>query len=624
MEKFDINKYVTEKIIKFSEHNDRSFSSIYSFMFNEPDQIMFEYTNGNRILKISYGECKKRCESCANSLSEKLSGVEKGSMVGLYASNSAEWVQCFFAMLKCGYRPILLNTRLEKARLEAIIECYSVKAVVSDSETFSCLTLELSSLDYSGRFSTAINDWADEIFVMSSGTTMTPKLCAYNGENFFYQLCDSANIIRECKQISEFYDGALKQLMFLPLYHIFGLSAMFMWFAFFTRTFVILKDQSPETLLYTIRKHKVTHIFAVPLFWNTVYKTFVFKLKQKDNATQKKFAKAFAFIKKTKSPFLTRVLMKSVRDNIFGESIKFLISGGSAISTEVLEFFNGIGYHLANGYGMSEIGITSVELSNSFSKLTDGSVGRPFSRVEYAINESGELIVKGPSLASAVYINGKKEESPDGWYNTHDMAKCENGRYFILGRHDDMIVCTDGENLNPEWTEKQMKISECENFCITLIDGVPSLVIQVKKYTSQKKRDAIREIASAELQKVGVSSEIQNIVFTSSALIGASDFKLNRAKVSQLEFIDENQSDGFVAESDEITLKIREMFASALGRTEAFSDTAHFFFDLKGSSLDYFSLVSQIKAEFNVQLPQNEGESLYTVEEFSEYVKDKI
>ena len=347
-------------------------------------------------------------------------------------------------------------------------------------------------------------------------------------------------------------------------------------------------------------------------------------MKQKDSATQKKFSKAFALIKKTKSPFLARVLMKSVRDNIFGESIKFLISGGSAISNEVLEFFNGIGYHLANGYGMSEIGITSVELSMSFAKLTDGSVGKPFSHVEYAINENGELIVKGVSLASSVYINGKKEETRDTWYNTHDMAKCENGRYFILGRHDDMIVCSDGENLNPEWTEKQMKISDCEDFCITLIDGVPSLVIQIKKYTSPKKREAIKAQAFAELQRVGVGGEIQNIVFTSQALIGASDFKLNRSKVSKLELIEENGAEDFSAKEDEITFKIREIFASALGREEAFSDTDHFFFDLKGSNLDYFSLASQIRAEFNVQLPQNEGESLYTVEEFSEYVRNKI
>lgn len=624
MKKFDLNKYVTQKIIRLSKNENKTFSAIYEFMFSEPEQIMFEYTNGNRILKISYGECKRRTESCAYSLKETLADVEKGSMVGLYAQNSPEWTQCFFAILKCGFRPVLLNTRLEKLRLEAMIETYSIKAVISDSESFSCPTFAVSSLDYSGKCKREVNDWANEILVMSSGTTMMPKLCAYNGENFFYQLCDSANIIRECKQLGGFYDGALKQLMFLPLYHIFGLSAMFMWFAFFTRTFVLLKDQSPETLLYTIRKHKVTHIFAVPLFWNTVYKTFMYRLHQKDSATVEKFTKGLAIVKKTKNTFLARTLMKTVRDNIFGESIQFLISGGSAIPKEVLEFFNSIGYHLANGYGMSEIGITSVELSSSFSRLTDGAVGKPFTHIKYAINESGELIVKGPSMASAVYKNGKLEELEDGWYNTHDMAKCVNGRYFILGRQDDMIVCADGENLNPEWTEKQMKLDGCENFCITLINEVPTLVIQLKKYTSTKRRDEIKEKAYAELARVGVGAEIQNILFTSNELIGKSDFKLNRSRVASLEFIDESVDDMKLGDADEITTRVREMFKKALGREEAFPDNAHFFFDLKGSSLDYFSLVSQIRSEFNIQLSQNEGGSLYTVEEFSEYIKNKI
>ena len=47
--------------------------------------------------------------------------------------------------------------------------------------------------------------------------------------------------------------------------------------------------------------------------------------------TAKRRIKGLAIVKKTKNTFLARTLMKTVRDNIFGESIQFLISGGSAI-----------------------------------------------------------------------------------------------------------------------------------------------------------------------------------------------------------------------------------------------------------------------------------------------------
>ena len=90
----------------------------------------------------------------------------------------------------------------------------------------------------------------------------------------------------------------------------------------------------------------------------------------------------------------SKTAFKELRENIFGESVQFMISGGSAISENVLEFFNAIGYHLANGYGMTEIGITSVELSKNKKLLNSGWVGRPFSGVEYKI-EDGQLFVRG-------------------------------------------------------------------------------------------------------------------------------------------------------------------------------------------------------------------------------------
>jgi acyl-CoA synthetase (AMP-forming)/AMP-acid ligase II len=70
--------------------------------------------------------------------------------------------------------------------------------------------------------------------------------------------------------MASMYNGSIKQLAFLPFYHIFGLFAVYYWFAFFGRTFVFLKDYSPDTIARTCRRHEVTHIFAVPLLWHTV------------------------------------------------------------------------------------------------------------------------------------------------------------------------------------------------------------------------------------------------------------------------------------------------------------------------------------------------------------------
>lgn len=622
MKGFNIDKFVSKKIDALS-NTDKTFKSIYELMFKDKDFVMFEYIESGRVKKLTYEKCKEQIERMSVSLKEKLSAVEKGKMVGLYAQNSIEWIQIFWAILKCGYKPLLMNTKLSKERLEQTLKSYDVGAVISDGETFEKKTVLIEDIEKNLKIENEINDWENELIVMSSGTTLKSKLCVYDGESFYYQLCDSANIIKECKAIKKHYEGSIKQLMFLPLYHIFGLAAMFMWFAFFSRTFVILKDQNPETIMFTIRKHKVTHIFAVPLFWEIVYKQFQAGLKQMDEKTNKKFNMGMKLARKFKSLGLGKLLFKQVREKLFGESICFLITGGGVIAPEILEFFNIIGYRLANGYGMSEVGITSVELSADYKNLTDGAVGKPFSHIEYKINDNGELLIKGGSTAKEVYVDGQKEVLRDNWYNTHDMVKETKGRYFICGRQDDLIIGSDGENINPAWTESLIKLEDCEGFCILKMKSVPTLLIQVKKFVSLGQREKIKEKARQELLRLNVANVVKNIVFTNEPLISGNEFKINRIRLANVSLVKDKEEKQSVNCDNEIIKEVRNIFAKVLNISpDEISDKAHFFFDLNGSSLDYFSLLSTIQAEFNVTMPKEK--TFYTVSEFYRHIEKNV
>lgn len=619
MKKFNIDKYVNDKIEDLQK-TDKTFRSIYDLTFRDEDFVMFETTDGNRIKKITYGQCKKEIEKMSISLNKMLSGVEKGKMVGIYAQNSIEWIQVFWAIMKCGYRPLLMNTRMNIDRLNETLSFYNVGAIISDGQIFDGVCINIKDIEKSAE-GEDVNVWANELIVMSSGTSLKAKLCEYDGESFYYQLLDSANIIQKCKPIKQHYNGHLKQLMFLPLYHIFGLSAMFMWFAFFSRTFVVLKDQNPETILFTIRKHKVTHIFAVPLFWEVVYKKFLSVLKQRDEKTIKHFAKGMKIIRKTKSAWLAKKLFKEAREKIFGESIQFLITGGSSISPEILAFFNSIGYHMANGYGMSEVGITSVELSSKFNNLTDCAVGCPFSHVEYKVDDEGELLVRGKSTAKRIYIDGQVQEIYGKWYNTLDIAEEKDGRYFIRGRKDDMIVGVDGECLNPAWIESQIVLEGCEGYAIVKKDQIPTLIIQVGKFVSKETLSKLKKFAKAELVRLGVVGTVHNIAFTYQPLINADEFKLNRRRIASLLVVDEENKLEDNNENNEIKNKLREIFAKSLDKkVEEINDNAHYFFDLKGNSLDYFACLSHIQAEFGVANPQTEGHTPYSINEFYEFI----
>lgn len=631
----DIDSYIKDKADRILA-DEKNIKTLFRYMFSEEQNIMAESPDGLLIKKITYGECKDKIRRIAPALKLELADLPQDSIVGLYMSNSIEWIQMLWALLMCGYRPLLMNSRLADATLEKIIKDHGVGAVVSDGKAFSVKTVD--AFEVIKKIGEAMSEedesFANEIIFMSSGTTNNVKLCFYNGENLCYQVSDSRNIVEICPLMRDGYEGNLKLLTLLPFYHIFGFVAVYIWFGFFSRTFVFLKDMNPNTIQNTIKRHKVTHIFAVPLVWDKVYRAAMKKISSRGKVTLAKFNHALSL--STHSGKLGEAVaakaFKEVRDGLFGESVKFMISGGSSISREVLTFFNGIGYHLANGYGMTEIGISSVELSMSRAALNSGSIGAPFGMTEYKIDDkTGELLVKSKTMAYKI-IQGDSETLTnfDEFFNTHDLATCKGGRYYLDGRRDDLIVCENGENLNPIIAEQNLKIPGCENLCVFQDkDGQPTLLLSVQNCYTPEQFDAVRRHAAKALSTARLDGEIKKIAITIDPLIAGSDFKLNRKKIArafaagEYSIYDAENKDIAKKAVSQIEIKMRDCFAEVLGKSpDEIGPNDDFFVDLGGTSLDYFMLMDAVKNEFDVDFPIKDDFSLSTLHDLCEYIKN--
>ena len=631
-----IPAFVRAKLDRFAGM-ERTFGSLYEMMFSERDNILYEKSVGYRIEKTTYGESRAHIEQKAARLSARLSALPADGVVGLYMDNSLDWIETFWAILRAGFRPLLMNRRLDTATLEAALSDAGAKAVISDGPVFSVFTLSAAELTGAAAEPLSDTPFGTELFVMSSGTSAGVKVCAYTAEELYYQIEGSVGIINECKQIKKHCEGQLKLLTFLPFYHIFGLTAVYIWFAFFSRTFVQLNDLAPGTIVNTIRRHKVTHIFAVPLFWNKVYEQAMTTIRDRGEATARKFEKGMALAKKLSGvPLLgdafSRLAFREVRDNLFGDSIRFMITGGSEAKTEVLEFFNTIGYPLANGYGMTEIGITSVELSPRRKIRIGGSVGHPMSSVEYAVSGEGELLVRGRAMARYILENGVRTEN-DGWFATRDLARCEKGRYYILGRRDDVVISQTGENLNPNLVEPRFgDLPGLREVC--LIKGteretvIPTLLCSMDPAIREARFDALQAQVRERLAALGLAAQINRVVFTARPLMGPEDIKLNRRTIAAAyargefpvltgEVVRAAASDG------ELARQVRDIFARSLNKpAEQIGDDYDFFTDGGGTSLDYFGALSLFQSEMSVTLPVTDGQSLSTVSEICRYIKD--
>ena len=602
-----LNQFVDYKLDSLDK-SEASFKSLFELMFSEPNNIIYEYTYGYDIKRVTYLESKNNVIS----LSKKIVSLnlKSNSVIGIYLDNDITWIETFWAILRSGHRPLLLNTRLDETSLKEAMDTVNCELIVSKRKKFDVSTILYKDLLEKDESDKEV-EFGSEILFMSSGTSENVKICAYTAKEIKAVLAQSGAIIKANAKIKRHYNGELKLLAFLPFYHIFGFIAVYTWFSFYARTFVGLNDLAPETIKNTITRHGVTHIFAVPLFYEKTYQAAIKEIKKRGDKTYKKFLKGINVTNKLANsslrPLFSKLAFKEVRENLFGDSISFLISGGSAISKDVLTFFNAIGYHLACGYGMTEIGITSVDLSNNYKALTNASIGKPLSGTEYKINEDNELLVKGTTLASYIISKGKVEVYNGDYFNTHDLMEYKNNRYYFLGRKDDLIVTSNGENLNPNIIEERVKLNDTPNLALisesTNKEAV--LLIEVSKYISRDKLTDLDNRIKEKIANNNYQSLISKVVYIKEPFIKGEEFKINRKRLARdyfsnnLSIFDTSKKDD--DNNDEVLEKVISIIKDNL-LVDKVDSSNDLFLDLGASSLDYYAIASSIYDEFEVNI----------------------
>ncbi len=56
----------------------------------------------------------------------------------------------------------------------------------------------------------------------------------------------------------------------IPFHHIFGFVAVFLWYTFYGKTMVFPSAITPSEIQKICQKVGVTHVYSVPLFWDSL------------------------------------------------------------------------------------------------------------------------------------------------------------------------------------------------------------------------------------------------------------------------------------------------------------------------------------------------------------------
>lgn len=148
-------------------------------------------------------------------------------------------------------------------------------------------------------------------------------------------------------------------------------------------------------------------------------------------------------------PLLDKMVGHKVRQQLGGK-LRFTVCGGAALSSQIAEFFIGLGIPILQGYGLTE---TSPVISvNKLEDNVPSSVGLAMPGVDVKIGENDELLTKSDSVMMGYWKNEEATRQmidEDGWLHTGDKVSIRDNHIFITGRIKEIIVLGNGEKVPP-------------------------------------------------------------------------------------------------------------------------------------------------------------------------------
>ncbi len=644
-----ITQYVLSAadLLKTSRH----FVNIYQqLMHQNKKNVYAEFTGlNNRIKKYKYSKMDENVKKYALYLSNKIK-KEGTNRVVLKVANCPSWGEIFWALLMAGFVPVLVDAKLPRENVINLGNQAKAIAIISDdNHEYTLNKVRLDNILQNAKEEMSNPSWADEVIFSSSGTTGDAKLMVFNGENFVNQICCSLKMTEESMTIM--YPkkiGQIKILAMIPFHHIFGFVAVFLWYTFYGTTLVFPKSNTPSDLLSICQKTGITHVYSVPLFWDSlalsIKRKFAMQSEDKQKLLEKMMAYNLGEMSAEEAGFASKkIVADKIKGMILGKHVRYCISGGGYLSNETLRAINGLGYPLYNGYGMTEVGVTSVELSPDVKQRLNGYIGKPLNGVEYKVNEAdNELLIKSPTIHIREIIAGAEKETvlDNGYFHTGDIVnKFETG-YIMKGRMKDVIINANGENIFPD--ELEIYFKDLPNVTNLSVLGVVNkdkalhedivLVLELDDKTSE---EALKELeATIKAIKLPHDTKIDAIYLAKNRLPMANNMKVKRFVIKK-EI--ENGSNKYVLiNSKKVSSKTRKLSEEALTKIlppvrELFSkilvlptfkidDEDHWINDLGGDSMNYVELVQEVDRYFDIEVPEEQYGKLTCVNDFVEEI----
>ncbi len=571
-----------------------------------PTRIALKIERNGKKEQYTYEDVKELTYRAAGFLAEN--NIKHNDRVILFSNNMPEWGLTYFGILKAGATAIPIDPASSVDEIISFARAGEASAIVLSPK------LAEENLDLAERLKEANLDLNvftfDEVFeiqdeieearrnallpakilsnsvaslIFTSGTTGTPKAVMLSHKNFVNMISMLSSVLE-----MDITDGVLSVL---PMHHTFEFSAGFLT-PFSNGTQITYLDElSGEELARAIENNLVTGMVGVPALWEMLHRRIETRLRERgdwfadlaDNVIEFN-----AWLRDNTFFNLGPIIFFPIHQGMGGR-MRYLISGGSALSEKVQRDLHGLGFTVLEGYGLTESSPV-LTVTRPENKLIRGSVGKPLPGVEVKIespdeNGVGEVLARGQNVMLGYYNNEEATEAvlQDRWLKTGDLGKLdEDGNLYIVGRSKDVIIDSNGKNIYPDEIEdlygKSSFVKEMSVVGLPDEDGgekIAALVVPDYEYDIALSRSEANKRVEEHFREVSAGlpfpKRIKILHLTPFELPRTATRKVKRPEVVELIKTLEAKSKNktkIVSESkgDDTALWIRKVVASVSNR----------------------------------------------------------
>ncbi len=476
----------------------------------QPDRVFLRQPEGGRYRELTWRQVRDQARRLAGALRHL--GLQPGDRVALLAKNCAEWFVADLAMMLGGYVSVPIFPTANADTIRYILEHSESRAVFVgklDRSRRQAAALGEGILRLGLPYDTVTVDheW-DALLGLGEPLVDAPRPAAGQTMTIVYTSGSTGKpkgVVHTFASVS--WAGKTlaldlqataedRSVSYLPLAHITERVYIEMgsFFAGNTVAFV----ESRASFIKDVTRAEPTLFISVPRLWALFREQILAQLGERKLDVLLKI------------PRLAEFMCLRLRRKLGLEHARSLGCGSAPVDPELLVWYEKIGLHISQGWGMTENAAYGT-IHHPFRSDKIASVGRAALGAEIKLSDQGELLFKSPGLMREYYKQPQETAAVmtgDGFLRSGDLADIDaDGYVFISGRVKDIFKTAKGLYVSPVPIEQELIREDSVDLACVIGSGLPQpiAVVQLVAATRSQQRETVRARLQATLDRVNAT-----------------------------------------------------------------------------------------------------------------------